>query len=312
MARPKLNTVTLDYFKSEGGTFIADLARDLSLVNRKAFRSGYIYSVDSIEYIGAAGDQITIGKVPETYCVARAYASAFEAWKSQRHEVMEESEVITPGRWSDFKPYFDVEHKLGNRINLIPRGITGITGTTGELDITGREWDRATIVVNDVGAATTSEYEVGMLGDDDTANAYVSIMDAYGDTRTATLAPDPLIPDAAIGSWIMRTGEQSGEMSGDLIDLIDEEGDLPPYANQTNEALPATYVGNGQSAPMGMLVDFGTAGTTGRPLMLDGGLIPLGLLTFAVGNTTGFHLRVHCTRGAYKGAVAALPLGDFS
>lgn len=307
-----MNTVTLDYYKNEHGPYIIDLARDLSLVNRKSFRSGYVYSVDFIEYIGEAGDVITIGKIPETYCTARAYTSAFQAWKAQRHQTMEESDVIESGKWADFKPYFDVQHKLGNRTNLIPRGITGLTGATGELDTTGREWNRATIVVNDVAAATTTNYEVGMLGDDDTANGYVSIMDAYGDTRSATLAPDPLIPDASVGSWIMRTGEASGEFSGDVIDLIDDENDLPPYANQTDVSQPPTYVGNGQSAPMGMLVDYGTAGTTGRPLVLDGGLIPLGLLTVATAGTGDWRLRVHCTRGEYKGAVAALPMGDFS
>jgi hypothetical protein len=92
--------------------------------------------------------------------------------------------------------------------------------------------------------------------------------------------------------------------------LIEGENDNPPYANETDPANPPTYIGNAQSAPFGMMSDMGTSGATGRVLSLDGGLFPLG---YVIVSTTAesYTLRIHCTRGAYKG-VAALKLGDFS
>lgn len=312
MAKPKLNTVVLDYFNSEHGNFIIDIPYALSLLNRKSFRSGYVYSVDFIEFIAEQDDLITLGKIPETYVTVNAYNAGFKAWSKQRAEALEEAEYIEAAKWADFKPYFDEDHRTGVRTTLVPRGLTGLAGTTGLIDITGSEWDHATIEVNDVLTATTTRHFIGMLGDDNLAGNYASLLAAYGQTRGATLAPDPMTPADIEDSWILRTGEASGDMTEDVIDDVVEFNNNPPYANQTDPGLPPTYPGNGQSAPMGYVADYGTVGSTGRPLMLDGGLFPLGLISVSTAGTGNWRMRVHCTRGNYKGAVAALPMGDFS
>jgi len=311
MARPQANITTLDFTSGDAGQFIIDIPRALSLYNRKSYRSGYVYSVDMIEYIGTAGDQISVGYLPTTYSLFTSYKLGFELWKSQRAEAIEET-GIEPGRWSDFKPFYNINHLIGSGvggwIEMTPRGLdSGLI--LQPLDKTGAEWNRSEIIINDVAAATTNTYAVGMLGDDDLANGYVSCMDGYGDTRAATLSPDPVTPTVASGSWMVLTGEQSGEMAGQVINHVEDENDQPPYANQPDVALPPTYVGNGQSATHGILLDKSVAGTTGRSVTLNGGLIPLGLLAIATAGT-GFTIRVHCTRGEYKG-VAALPMGDF-
>lgn len=312
MARPQLNTVTLDFFSGEAGAFIIDLPRWLSVYNRKSYRSGYVYSVDYIEYIGSASDVIHVVKLPETYGTLQAYALGFNAWRKQRAEALEESDgLLRPGKWSDFKPFYDITHKDGTRPEMGARGINAGAVTMGVLDTTGADWVRPTIIVNNPSAATTDELEIGMLGDDDIPNNYASCFDAMGDTREATLAPDPMTNIAASDSWVMRTGEASGEMSIDVINSLEGDNDDPPYANQTDAALPPTYVGNGQSAPGGVLVDTAVTGTTGRAVSLSGGLIPLGLLAVQIaGVGATHHIRVHMTRGDYKG-VAALKMGDF-
>ena len=184
------------------------------------------------------------------------------------------------------------------------------------LNVIGSEWNRAEIIRNDPSASTVTTINVGMLGNDNLAglNPYGSLMEAYGDTRAATLAPDPLMPAAAGVSWITKTGEQSYDMSAEVIDLIEDENEFPPYANQVDVTLPPIYVGNSESAPGGLLLDKGLTGTTGRPISLSGGLLPLGYLVFnadMVNESAVAILRVHLTRGEYKG-VAAVPMGDFS
>lgn len=313
MPKPQLNTVTLDFIASAAGTYVVNIPKALSLYNRKSFRQGYVYSVDYIEYIGSAGDIVTIGKLPETYVTLQAYQMGFKLWKEQRAIALGESSGA-PGKWSDFKPYYNQAHMnsggAGGWTELWPKGLEGNL-ILQDLDNTNVEWNYADIVVNDYGAGTTSTHQVGMLGADDVANNYVSLIEAYGDTRLATLAPDPLLPTTASGSWIMFTGEQAAEMTSDVMDLVEDENDNPPYANQNNVTLPATYVGNSQCAESGLLVDQSHVGTTGRPVVLSGGLFPLGYL--AINNAGGgYTLRVHCTRGDYKGAVAALPMGDFN
>lgn len=311
MARPQLNTTVLDFANAEAGTFIVDCPRALSLYNRRAYRSGYVYSVDYIEYIGSAGDTIQISKIPENYNTLGAYKLGFHVWRQQRAEAIDES-GIEPGRWSDFKPWMCIEHTTGAFPELAPEGMNA-TLVLEALDQTGSEWDRADIAIHNLdptgGVTTTSVLPVGMLGED-SGSIYGGLIHAWGETRRQTLSPDPLLFEDADISWITRTGEASAAMSSDVLELIDTENDVPPYANQADTTKAPTYVGNGESAMRGVLVDTSVAGSTGRSVGLSGGLVPLGLLAL---KTTGgpFVLRVHMSRGPYKG-VAAMSMGSFS
>lgn len=316
MARPQANNVTLDFTVAHGNGIIS-IPRALSILNRKSYRAGYVYSVDYIEYIGHAGDSIRTGCLPCSYPLFRAYKLGLETWKQQRANAIEDT-GIEPGKWSDFKPWYSLGHIVGSAgggfTEYYPHGISDYSLNLTDLDRTGGEWNMAELIFHDSGVATTSMYMVGMLGDDDAASNYGSLMDAYGDTRVATLSPDPLLPAVAQTSWITKTGEESAEMSEDVINLLEDENDRPPYANQNDVSLPPTYVGNGQSAPGGLLLDMSVTGTTGRSVQLNGGMLPLGYFIFRVDMADEQQvatLRVHCTRGNYKG-VAALPMGDFN
>lgn len=311
MARPKLNTVVLDFVGGAGASLV-NIPKALSLANRKSFRQGYVYSVDFIEVIPTTtNQQFTVAKLPENYNTLGGYRLGFEHWRQQRAMAIAETDV-QPGKWSDFKPYFNSDHADGSLAELDVRGLEA-GYILQALDDTGAEWNYADMEVHDVGAATTTRYPIGMLGNSNVGagNEYGGLIDAWGDTRSATISPDPLVPDVASQQWITRTGATSEEMSGEVIQLIEGENDFPPYANQIDVTLAPTYVGNGESAPYGMMVDLGTSGSTGRALALDGGLFPLGYLVVQT-TAESYTLRVHCTRGNYKGAVAALPMGDFS
>jgi hypothetical protein len=313
MARPQANNVVLDYILPHG-VKIVDIARGLSLLNRKSYRSGYVYSVDFVEYIGHAGDNVRTACLPMSYPLFQSWKMGFDAWREQRAAALEDAEYMETGKWSDFKPFYNEGHLDGLIVEVTPAGCADNSLNLAPLDTTGSEWTRARLNYNDAGAATVSALYVGMLGDDDVVGQYGSLMHAYGVLRSPTLAPDPLTPVFASGSWITKTGEESSDMSTATIDIIEDANDNPPYANQTDTALPPTYVGNAQSAPAGLLMDMGFTGTTGRPVTLDGGLVPLGYIVVNADMANELDvatLRVHCTRGTYKG-VAALSMGDFS
>ena len=168
------------------------------------------------------------------------------------------------------------------------------------------------MIYNDAGAATTSDVNIGMLGDHDLGSDYGGAIQAWGDTRAGTMSPDPNIPGSLSTSWISRTGEESSDMA--VEDLIEAENDQPPYANQTDPALTGIYVGGSETAPGGVNHDSALVGTTGRAVGLSGGLFPLGLLAVVLAGAPSEiprFLRVHVTRGKYKG-IGALPIGDFS
>jgi len=310
MAHPKLNITILDFYSGEPGIKIVDCAKALSLYNRRSYRSGYVYSIDYIEYIGTVNDTVTIAVLPTTYGILGAYRLGYEAWLEQRSEAIDET-GIEPGKWSDFKPFYNEDHfqgAVGGWPELEPRGMDGAL-TLQPLDQTGAEWNRAELVHNDFAAATTTTIAIGMLGANNLPVFYGSLMNEYGVLRSPTLSPDPLVPGGASGSWITRTSEAAAAMSSAVINLVEDENDQPPYANQADVALAPTYVGNNESAPGGIMLDTSTAGTTGRSVNLNGGLVPLGLLAISTAGGA-YHLRVHMTRGSYKG-VAAKSMGSF-
>ena len=101
MAKVQSNDVVLDYTIAHGNGII-DVARGLSLLNRRSYRQGYTYSVDYVEYIGHTLDQIRTGCLPSSYPLYQAYKMGFEAWREQRAMVLDEAEYLEPGSWSDF------------------------------------------------------------------------------------------------------------------------------------------------------------------------------------------------------------------
>lgn len=315
MAKVPSCNVTLDFIiPDEAATQYISIPQSLSLINRKSFRDGYVYSVDYLEFIGRAGDVISIGKIPEGYTTMSAWKMGFEAWKQQRHNAMEDVPGASPGKWSDFKCLMDVNDNATTRLK--PYGLSAGGTSYAVLPTVGSEWNISKFIVNDVAAATTTEYNVGMLGAN--VGTYGALIQTWGDTRAGTISPDPNMPGDASGSWIIRTGEEAGEMALDVMNEIETDNDRPSYANVVEDGTAPTpiYVGGELSVPGGVLVDITTLGTTGRPNSMSGGLIPLGLLRLQPGwsdSTAGQEriLRVHLTRGKYKG-VAALPMGDFN
>ena len=54
----------------------------------------------------------------------RAWSNAFEIWKQQRSESMDNLET-RPGKWSDFKAWWDADHESGALAELTPDGAVG-------------------------------------------------------------------------------------------------------------------------------------------------------------------------------------------
>lgn len=313
MAHPVACQVDLEFFVPAAAVKpvnVIDIPRALSLINRKSYRSGYVYSLDYIEFIGNAGDEITIFKIPEGYVTNEAWKNGFNIWKRQRSNAMD-NEGTSPGRWSDFKCHMSENHEDGTFGELLPMGMAASGVAQTQLSTSGSEWNRAELVINDVGAATTSTFAIGMLGQENPG--YGALIQGWGDTRAGTVAPDPNQPGTLSISWLSRTGEESSDMTVDVLNLVESENDNPPYANETDPALTTIYVGGSESGVGGVGHDSALVGTTGRAVMLRGGLFPVGLL--------GIHLsgaideisrviRLHVSRGRYKG-IAAEKIGDF-
>lgn len=313
---PKLQTTQLDLtFSTPTGTTATycyvDLARQLSAINRKLYRSGYCYAVSGITVHGTAGDLFVINKVPEGYSTYEAWNAAFDAWRRQRAETLDTSSQVT-GRWSDFKPYMDQGHlQTPDPLNSIPtvelmaQVDNGVTFT--DVDVTGGEWNRADVVYDSAqGAANPVVLPIGMLGGDD-PQVYGGIIEAWGNTRRTVLSPDPDVPATLSSSWIEHMGPADQALETEVEQLIEDEGDQPPYAIVADASLDPIYLGNDQNAPRGIYHSPTIAiPTTGVPVHVSGGLFPLGLLKFQAFSSSenGFLFTVHLAPGKYKGVAA--------
>ena len=135
MARIQPNNVTLDFTIAHGNGIIS-VPRALSVLNRRSYRAGYVYSVDFVEYIGHAEDTIKTGCLPASYPLFNAYKLGFEHWLEQRAEAIEDT-GIEPGKWSDFKPYYSFSHLDGSLTEYQPVGISDASLNLAVLDQTG-------------------------------------------------------------------------------------------------------------------------------------------------------------------------------
>jgi len=312
MARPKSVNRVLDFVVPAGGGQYIDLAKCLSAVNRRMYRSGMVYSVDFMEYIGTQNDIIDVVKIPEGYVTHRAYEYIYRKWLTQRAEALDDIEPLEPGKWSDFKLHMERGHITAGT-DLLPAGTSnGTCILNSQVAYFGAEWNHADIIVHDPAApGTSNQLELMMMGSDDVPAGIGSVINAWADARIRTQNPDPLQSELASTSWALQTGENTADQSTQIVDLIEDENDSPPYGNQPDTTLEPIIIGY-NSMPGGVLVDTATTGSTGRGVSLDGGLIPLGLLKLDLaGEPTGGILRIHMSAGTYHG-VAALPMGDFS
>lgn len=322
MARPLATQVDLGFtcqVDDQGDNyFLVDIPRCLSLMNRKLFRSGYVYSVDSIQIMVHSGvlnppHEIEIWKIPEIYNSHKAYTLAYQQWKKQRTEVAESGEVENTGRsimgrWSDFKLWYNENHKDGNYTELVPAAIDGNAWNP----ISGGEWNRAEIVYYDA-ANVAQEMQIGMLGDDNTPD-YGGAIEAWGDVRAGILTPDPLIYDDYSTSWIGHLGPAAEDLEQPVEDLIQDENDLPPYLYESDPTNDPKYVGASTVGSDGVPHSYSLINTINENIHVPGGLFPLGMFVVkappTVDSSGVFRMIVSVTRGAYKG-VAALKMGDF-
>ncbi len=323
MARPLATQVDIGFTcpVSNGGAsyFLVDIPRCLSLMNRKLFRAGYVYSLDSIQFsvhedLFAAPNEIEVWKIPEIYNAHKAYTLAYNQWKKQRSEVAESGEVENTGRsimgkWSDFKLWYNENHKAGDYVELLPAAIDAGVWSV----ISGGEWNRAEIVYYDA-SNTAREMQIGMLGDDNTPN-YGGAIEAWGDVRAGILTPDPLIYDDYSVSWIGHLGPAAEDLEQPVEDLIQDENDLPPYLFEADPANDPKYVGASTVASDGVPHSLSLVNTINEDIHVSGGLFPLGMFVVKVPASTAssgeFNMMMSVTRGAYKG-VAALKMGDFN
>ena len=91
-------------------TQFIDVAAALSVINRKAFRQGCYYYINSVEYYDAQTNVVDLHTLPDTWTTRAAYRRAKAIFDKMNEIATENVPTIMP-KYHDFKVYFNNLHR---------------------------------------------------------------------------------------------------------------------------------------------------------------------------------------------------------
>lgn len=235
--------VTRMRFTGSGtGTYTIDLAKAISLQERKLHRQKKLYTVYGGFFVdtpsGTDVSRVNINTAPNTWVTRRAVNRGFRIWKKMVAKTLADSPGIKPGKYNDFKVYLNNTH---GSAPLLPVSASG-----GSLYITGDapEWDYSTLYTDDraedpaTGRLLDPDYfELNIVGDNNpgaqtpgnpTGWTRVGLVQSWLDSRPH---PDTQQPtDSVDGAADPLTNLfDSSDVNDDRITIVETEGDQVPY-----------------------------------------------------------------------------------
>lgn len=285
----------LRFTGSGNTTKYIDLAKALSLQNRKMHRQKMVYTVYGGYFVDSDGSRINLNVAPNTWVIKRAINRGFAQWRKMIAKTLSNSEGMTTGKWNDFKIYLDNQHGSSP---LLPKDAQG-----GELYVNPVEWDYSTLTTEDPDIDANNspdQFELQIVGphvdNGQTGNlrnfTRVALVQSWLDSRAQPSTPAPQNPSAGTHKIDpLANLFDAGDADDDKLVIIDQEGDMPPYdpeqvfgscdaaggsSNLQRMSSAVTTAANaimpihGFEAICGLIqVDFGTADPGAWELVLD-------------------------------------------
>ena len=103
---PAIMTMVFPTPDTTGGNYTIDLSQSASLLNRRFYRQGINWVVESIKLFSTGSGTVTISKIPTSWTFFNAYKKGFEAWREMNEQALENAESVR-ARFEDFKIYAD-------------------------------------------------------------------------------------------------------------------------------------------------------------------------------------------------------------
>ncbi len=180
----------------------------MSRLNQRLYRQGMVPHIDVRAIPGDNTGTVLVSRLPNTWYVRKAWGLAKKAWWQSTAD--ERALGAKPGRWNDFRVFFDSAHTSANSVTTAFGHLPLING---EINYTqaARADTGALLEYNFVGSTTGTRW--GILDE------YDKLADTDQDT-----------PAAVSSNMPYRT--LLADVSSQQADQIQEEGDDPPYDAQ--------------------------------------------------------------------------------
>jgi hypothetical protein len=298
-------TVTRLSFECSGNqTRFIDIGLGLSAINRKFYRAGVYYYVNSIEVYNNSTGVVDIHTIPDTWVTKNAWNRGFQLF--QKMNAMVDPPISNIGRpkYHDFKVYMSDLHRTTGSLSPSLHGINGAHAIHSP-----DEWAYSRFVsADDDGDAVqqADDFYVHMVGPHN-GNAQnwqsVSLIKSYAESRQFPV--DDGLPVIDLGNEaqsdpLMNIFDfSSEEQMNDIVANLESDNDQTPYN-------AGFYVGESANA-MQHVARIGTEVGVGRVGRASGFCAPLGLICVdpsGLPPEDNFRIVLNLAVGTYHGVYA--------
>ena len=292
-------------------SFYIDLAKDLSLSNRRLYRQGRMYHIANITVTDTSGatTKVKFGTLPINWTTSKAWNNFFDAWKDQRATALLNAPSDITGRWADFKCAM-------NHQAIIESCAEPVDSDGNDLPA-GDEWRTSEVSFNLAGA-DKEDQKVFMMGNHQYNNATPTLrgVGVLASLQEIMQRPveSPVLPTTFDDSVILGMNPTILSSNEDILQDIATDNDLPPYASLTGLTVIGAgnpgLTGNDQSLVTREVGWFGPgSGLLSDPIGLSclpvmGFPVPLGLLEVRMDTTLNRNeigITIELVPGTYKG-----------
>ena len=299
-------TLRLSFEFSSGSTQFIDIAKALSIINRKFYRQGVYFYVNSVEVYNNEQGVVDLHTLPDTWVTKNAWNRGFRLFQKMNSMVDDVSGIGRP-KYHDFKVYMNELHRAGvTSADPVLYHLNGAYNTKG-----ADEWDYSKFhSADDDGdpVQNSDEFTVHMLGNHLDANGgndpavgnwqSVGLIKSYATTR-ATVEPDS--PETSLvesGDPLINVFDMSSEeQMNDIIDALLTDNDQTPYDHDN-------YIGE-STQDMQHVARIGTEVGLGRVGRASGFCAPFGLICVDPDDiNTDYRVVLNLAAGTYHGVYA--------
>lgn len=301
-SKKKNPTVTRLSFECSGGaTEFIDVGRALSILNRKFFRAGLYYYINSVEIYNNETGVVDFHTLQDSWVTRNAHQRGEALFDKMNDLTGPPMSMVGLPKYHDFKVYMSDLHRTTGSINPSVHGINAAFSIGG---MTPNDWVYSTFVsADDDGDAIqqADDFNVHMIGPHvgSAANwTSVGLVQSYGDSRQLPHYTDPSLPiEAAADPMLNIFDYSSEEQLNDIVTNLDNDNDSPPYDLDY-------YIGESASS-MQQVARIGTEIGVGRVGRASGFCAPFGLICIDPhGVSTAFRVVINLATGNYKGVYA--------
>lgn len=313
---PAITRLSFEFVGS--GTKYIDLAAALSAVNRRLYRQGCYYYVNSIEYYDNTNSFVDVHTIPDNWVTRAAHRRAKGIFDMMNDHAMRTIGNIAP-KYHDFKVFMTNQHRNEGTampslyaVNQVPTPVAPDEWAYSQFVSADNDGDTTTVDGQLVLNQEADNFYGHMIGPNaGTADNWGSIglIRSYAVTRVRDNASTPVVDAGLQADPLFNLMDfSSEEQVNDIATNLDEDNDQTPYDHDV-------YVG-ALAGHMHQVCRLTTTAESGRVTVGPGFCAPLGLIAIdpptagegpnssGMGSDNLFRIVINVAEGTYNGVYA--------